>query len=123
MTIEKHIKLGKKELSVGLDFSFGFMLILKRFNLELDDFKAISSKNSNESFGFISKIVQAAHLYYCEQNDEESVLTNESKAMKFVTEIGLETVTGWLLESVSSFAPADEDSDELSEKKDQPLAK
>lgn len=120
MTKEVTVKIGKGEVNVGLDFSFGFLLILKRFGLGLADFNDLSSGDANQSFNFVSKIVQAAHLYYCEQNDEKSVLTNESKALKAVTEIGIETVTGWLMDSMNSFAPATE-SDSTQEKKAQPL--
>lgn len=118
MTKEVTVKIGKGEVNVGLDFSFGFLLILKRFGLGLADFNDLSSGDANQSFNFVSKIVQAAHLYYCEQNDEKSVLTNESKALKAVTEIGIETVTGWLMDSMNSFAPATESEQE---KKAQPL--
>ena len=116
MTKEVEVKIGKEVAVVGLDFSFGFLLILKRFGVGLADFNSLSSGDANQSFDFISKIVQAAHLYYCEQNDEKTVLTNESKALKAVTEIGIETVTGWLMESMESFAPTT-DSDSTQEKK------
>lgn len=120
MTKETLVKIGKKEVNVGLDFSFGFLLILKRFGLGLADFNTLSSGDANQSFDFISKIVQAAHIYYCEQNDEEPVLTNESKVLKAVTEIGIETVTEWLTGSMDSFAPSTE-SDATQEKKALPL--
>lgn len=41
MTKEIEVKIGKEVAVVGLDFSFGFLLILKRFGVGLADFNSL----------------------------------------------------------------------------------
>lgn len=116
MAVEKEIEIGRNLVNVGLDFDFGFLLLGKRFGFDLEDFNKLSGGvSAMELASFLGKIVQAAHVYFCEQCDEPIVLNNQAKVNKFISTIGIEQISIWVQESMESFAPpvaSPQDSDE-----------